>query len=346
MNDRGNAKGFVLVATLWALAAIALLAAYISNIVTADIERATEEKRSFEAELEGRSTETTVIYLLATGRMNHRSLILEEEQRLSDSRGDQSPSLFSETGELQITGVTYAGLGRARFSVQDEGGLIPVNMPQFPPLAAVLGHIGIAEENVVRIVARLGDYIDTDDFSRADGAERDEYRLRGKAPPLNWIMSSPMELAEVIDIEDLIAPDQWSELWPLLSVRPLTRYNFNTMHPKVLAALLDLDAHELRDVLEERERRPLSRRTQLSMLSGKHLDIDEMEIAVLPSNFLRLKVWHEATARRSVVGVELTPLGESAPWRKDYRYTEPITIPHDPGTHLDPPLEAATALLR
>ena len=57
--------------TLWALVALAVLAAYIDGVVASDIERAVEAKRSLRAELERRDTEATLIYLLVTGRMNH-----------------------------------------------------------------------------------------------------------------------------------------------------------------------------------------------------------------------------------------------------------------------------------
>ena len=73
---RSNAGGFVLVATLWALAALAVLAAYIDGVVASDLRSALETKRGLEAELARRSTEATLVYLLATGRMNHRGLIL------------------------------------------------------------------------------------------------------------------------------------------------------------------------------------------------------------------------------------------------------------------------------
>ena len=346
MAGRGNANGFVLVTTLWALAALALLAAYVNHVVTADVQSAIEDKRVFQAELDRRNTETTVTYLLATGRMNHHALLLEEKQRFSDPRRDRAAPPFATLGELLVTGVAYAGLGGARFSLQDEGGLIPVNTPKFPPLAAFLGHVGVPEGDVAQVVARIEDYIDTDDSPSLNGAERHDYRLRGKEPPLNWIMSSPLELVEVLGIEDLMAPAQWSQLASLLTMRPVSSYNFNTMHPEVLAALLDLDARRLRGALEEREKGPLSRLTQVAMLSGKHLDIDEMDVSVVPSNFLRLAVWHDSMGPRVVVGIALTPLGKSAPWRRDYRYSQPATARNDSRTTGDRPLEAATPLLR
>ena len=88
---RRDAGGFVLVTVLWAVAALAVLAAYIDGVVTSDLEYVIAAKRSLAAELERRDTETTLIYLFATGRMNHLGLILEEEQRFTDSlRGERA----------------------------------------------------------------------------------------------------------------------------------------------------------------------------------------------------------------------------------------------------------------
>ena len=345
MAELRNAKGFVLVATLWALAALALLAGYISSVVATQVQGAREEKRVFQAKLDRRSTEATVIYLLATGRMNHHALILGEARHSFDGRLPRTASPFPRDKELRLTGAAYAGVGGARFALQDEGGLISVNAPRFPAFAALLGHIGVPEKAIGQVVARIEDYIDSDDSLTLEGAERRDYGRHGKTPPLNWIMSSPMELVEVLRVKELIGPGRWTQLRPLLTMRPVSSYNFNTMHPRVLAALLGLDAHGLRGVLEEREKGPLSRLTQIAMLTGKHLEIDEMDLAVLPSNFLRLAIWHESVGPRIVVGIELTPLGESTPWRRDYRYSEPSTTPNGSRISSEPILEAATPLL-
>ena len=333
-------------ATLWALAALAVLAAYIDGVVATDLRQAIETKRGLEAELARRNTEATLVYLLATGRMNHRGLILEAEQRFSHGLPEDEALPDHGDGEVRATGAVYAGPGGARFSIQDESGLISVNAPRFPLFSDLLEHAGVPASDVEGIVARVEDYIDSDHTLTLNGAERYDYQQSGEPPPLNWIMASPLELRRVLGVEDLISTAQWRQLRPLLTMRPVFGYNFNTMHPEVLAVLLGLDEGGMRGVLEEREKAPLSRLTRLAMLSGKHLDIDEMEVRILPSRFLRIAVWHESEGSRVLSGIVLTPLGESAPWRKDYRYTEPI------GTHgaalapREPPLAVATALLQ
>ena len=341
---RRGSEGFILAATLWVLAALAALAAYVDGVVAADVERAVMARRSLESELERRGTEATLIYLFATGRMNHRGLILEEEQRFSDPLPDGESLPDHGDGELWMTGETYAGLGGARFSIQDEGGLASVNVPAFPLFTALLRHVGVAAADIERIVPRIEDYVDMDDDLTLNGAEHQEYRQRGMPPPLDWIMASPLELKRVLGADELITPTQWRRLWPLLTVRPVFGYNFNTMRPEVLAALLGLDEQGIRGVLDEREKRSISRLGRIALLSGKHLDIDEMEVRTFPSRFVRISVWHEGDAARIIAGVALTPFGESAPWRKDYRYSESMTAHDESRTPREPPLQAATLL--
>ena len=343
---RRNAQGFVLVATLWVLAALAVLAAYIDGVVATDVERAVETRGWLASELDRRSTEATLIYLLSTGRMNYRGLILEDEQRFSNTLPEDEQLPDHGDGELRMAGEVYAGLGAIRFSVQDEGGLASVNAPSSPVFAALLEHAGVAESDVERIVARVEDYIDSDDTLTLNGAERYDYSQLGAPPPLNWIMSSPQELSKVLGVGEVLTPEQWRRIWPVLTMRPVFGYNFNTMRPEILAAVLDLDEKGIRGVLEEREKRSISRLTTVALLSGRHLDIDEMEIRTLPSRFLRISVWHEDDGSRILAGIALAPLGEKVPWRKDYRYLEPIRANHDSGTPRETPRAVATALLQ
>ena len=343
---RRDAGGFVLVTILWALAALAVLAVYIDGVVTSDLEHVIAAKRSLAAELERRDTETTLIYLFATGRMNHLGLILEEEQRFTGSLRENERLPDRGDGELRMTGDIYAGLGGARFSIQDEGALISVNAPRAPWFAALLEHAGIAAPDVAQIVARVEDYIDMDDTLSLNGAEHYDYQQRGKPPPLNWIMASPLELKKVLGVDELITPDQWRRLRPLLTLPPVFGYNFNTMKPEALEALFDLDERAIRGVLEERGKQPISRLSQIAMLSGRQLEIDSMGLRTRPSRFLRIAVWHEGAGSRSLAGVALTPFGESAPWRKDYRYSELMAAHDSSRTPRGSPLETATALLQ
>ena len=336
-----DAAGFILIAVLWVLAALALLAAYIDGVATAQVERTRLARKSLERELDRHSTRATVTYLLATGRMNHRGLILETPQRFSDLLSEDARLPSRGEAELHVTGQVYAGLGDARFTVQDENGLVSVNSPRVPTFGALLRHIGVARDDVALVVARVEDYIDLDGALRVNGAEAGHYRSLGMPPPPNWIMASPLEMRNVLGVDDVITDAQWRRLLPLLSIRQSVGYNFNTMHPEVLAALLDLDRQSVQPLLDARAEQSVARVSFIAMQTGKYLDIDPTDMREIPSRFLRIALWHEGSAERTLVGIELTPFSDTAPWRTDYRYDEPASA-HD----TRPPRTVATPLLQ
>lgn len=390
-------RGFVLIATLWTLAAMAVLAAYIDGVASSDIERAVAAKSALERELARHSTEATLAYLLSTGRMNHRGLMLEAEQSFTDPEGARG--LDRSVGVIAVSGEAYAGLGGTRFSLQDENGLVSVNFPRTAAFAAALSYAGIAAADIGRIVPRAEDYIDMDDDLSLSGAERFDYDRAMPAPaggaasssrtdansrfrdrsqgasnawdpglavagpgpvsasslqfdlPSNWSMATPLELKRVLGVDRLIARDQWRRLLPMLTMRQTGGYNFNTMPPEVLAAVLDLSQGAVDNLLAERAQRPLVRLNQINMLTGTLVDIDPADLARLPSRFVRISIWHNAAGLRSLAGMALTPFGD-APWRIDYRYTEPMTPaePTEPAIDNESSdagvLQAATPLLQ
>ena len=338
--QRGRAQlpaGFVLVATLWVLAGLAALATYIDGMVASDVERTHLYRLSIQDELHRRGTEATLLYLLATGRMSYRGLVLEEEQQFLESFDD--PDLPPGDGELTMAGEVYAGLGRMRFALQDERGLAPVNIPSSPMLSAVLEGAGISPGDVARVIPRIGDYIDLDNQLSLNGAEEFDYRQQGFPPPANWFLAGPMELKRVLGVGELISPDQWRRLSPLLSVRGAGVYNFNTMQPQVLAALLDLDGDGVQEFLTARAERSITRPSQVALLTGRHPQIDDESIVMFPSPYVRIAIWPAGGARQSVAGFSLTP-GGAVPWRTEYRYSELVL---DDGP--DVPQKAATPLL-
>ena len=331
-----RAGGFVLVTTIWALAGLALLASYIDDVTAADVEAARLARQSVEGELLRRSTEATVLYLLATNRMDHRGILLEAKQRFVDEPDLVLPA--GDAGKLTFSGETYAAFEGARFAIQEEGGLASVNAPESRPFAVALRYAGVDRAAAERIARRVADYIDTDHTLSLSGAERHDYIRRGRTPPPNWLMISPVELKKVLDVEAEIDAEAWRRLRPLLTSRLMSGYNFNTMPVEALAVNLGVPASVLDALLEARERQPISSLESLAKLTGKRLNIDPLLVSVYPSNNLRIATWREGSARRTVLGITLTPASRTAPWRTEYRYSEPLDddsgIPKRPATPL------------
>ena len=313
--------GFILAATLWALAALTVLAGYISSVADADVLRAQAERQALQDELDARGTENTLIYLLATTRRSHRGVILEQEQRFSEPGG---PILrHPGDGTIPLSGETFTGLGRVLFALQDERGLVGINSPGQPVLGLVLEHVGVRDIDVRRLMPLISDYIDMDNAIALGGAERYDYARAGRSPPANWFMAGPTELKRVLGFEGVISPDQWRRLRPLLTPGVQMGYNFNTMSAAAVAALVGgPEAAQL--LLEEREERVIRTLDQVADLTGRRPSLDSELMLGLPSPMTRVAVWPAGSNRRSILGIRLTPGSFYAPWRKEYRYSEPI----------------------
>ena len=334
-RPRATAGGFILVATLWTLAALTVVAAYVANVVEGDVERAIIARQALEDELDRRSTEATVLYLLATTRMSHRGAILETPQRFTPP--GENPPVSRGDGELTLGGEPFAGLGRARFALQEENGLASVNLPGEPQFAAVLRRAGIRRDDLRWIVPRIRDYADLDDSLSLNGAERIDYARVNRPPPANWLLASPVELRRVLGLEGAISDLQWRRMRPLLTSRVAGRYNFNTMRPEVMAALLGVEEGALAELLAAREERPIAKLDQVAALTGRRPDVDPDFVNVRPSIALRMSLWSEGARMRETFGLTLTPQSDTAPWRKEYWYSEdmagaggPLRLPATP----------------
>ncbi len=318
-----NVAGFALVAVLWVLAGLGLVAVYVDGLVGSRVDRAMASREAVARRLDRIGTHNTIVYLAVAGRTNHRAIVLEQQQRFTDNIAENE-FLPPGNGELLLTGQTYAGLGDMHFSIQDETGLGALNLPQAPMFGAALQHLGVTPLGIRRLAARVQDYIDLDGDLTVGGAESLSYRRRDLPPPPNWIMLAPLELKRVFGAPEAIAPEQWESLRGLVSTRSVG-YNFNTMHPDVLAGLLRLPTERVDAVLKARAEGPINRVAQVASLTGRHLDISDEDILAAPSAFLRVAVWPKGGGARTVAGIHLTLQGDVAPWRTGYFYTETLT---------------------
>ena len=313
-------RGFILVATLWALAALTLLASTINELVASDRELAEQTLQALQDDLDAHGTTATVMYLLATSRMDHLGLILEREQHLLSF--DSGDHWNSGDGVLEVAGQAYFGLGRVRFSLQDETAFASVNRPD-PMLVAAFKHVGVTDQQINRLIPRIIDYIDRDQAVMLDGAERYDYVRSNLAPPANWFMATPLELKKVLGVDDLLTAEQWRTLRRIISARLRTNYNVNTMPPRALAALVGGDANAVRQILAMRAKGPVTDVRAVMAQTGRTVPLPE-DALMLPSRSFRLVVWRPGDGVRSLLGITLTPGATFGPWRKEYSYSEPV----------------------
>lgn len=320
---RRGEQGFVLAMTVWVLAALVLLAAYVDGVVSADRERARLAKQALEDDLAARGTEATLLYLLSTERRNHRGLVLERAQGVAPA---SRAARAAGDSVLGFAGEPYRGLGRVYFSIQDEDGLAAVNSPGTGVFRAVLRQAGVAPLAGEAFIAKLYDYIDFNDDLRLNGAERADYQAAGLGAPSNWFLASPIEMRRVHGAAAVIPPGAWPRLRRTTTAAHHNGPNFNTMSLAVLAAMFDGDWDAAARVAAFRERAPLRDVEMVAAISGYPVR-PVGDFSALPSKRLRISLWREGHGRRSVVGVAITPGSIVAPWRKEYYYFEPVDRP-------------------
>ena len=229
---------------------------------------------------------------------------------------------------LGLGGETYHGLGEVAFSLQDELGLVTVNAPTYPQLSHVLESLGVPRDDVAGLMPRLRDYIDVDGDLILDGAEAHDYTRANRPHPANFFLATSMELNRVLGAENLLDRSQRRRLRAMTTPRLVSGLNFNTMPPEVAAAILQTDVDDLAEFLTARENEPLTRLDRILELTGRAADIAPERVVPTPSVFVRMTTWWQHGGARTVVGISLTPAPRfappvSAPWRKEYRYSEP-----------------------
>ena len=336
-RTRGGAlgqRGFVLVTAVWVLAALVLLVDYVTGVAVAHRERAELARRSLQDDLDARGTEATVLYLLSTGRMNYRGLVLERQQRFRVF--GSSVALPPGEGVLGADGTPYFGVGRIRFSVQDEDGLASLNKLSviFP---WVMRHAGLSALDVDRLIPRIADYVDLGSALELNGAEASDYEIAGRQPPSNWFMASPMELKRVLGASEMIPPERWNWLRRVTTTAINNTPNFNTMPVELLAALFAGDEAAARRVAQHRERAPLTGIYMVNPIAGYDLPATG-DFSPHPSKRLRIALWRVGDRRRTVIGVTMTPGSVITPWRKEYRYIEPVAGGSAPYRQAETPL--------
>lgn len=320
-------QGFILAATLWILAIITAAAGFFFQWTQQGVEQVHQRQQDFQNTLDRHGTQATVLYLLGTQRMTVAGLTLPhvEDPELNQdyARMDWGNiSILPIGDEIALDDRPYPGVGSAWFSLQDEGGLLGLNYIEETPLLALLKVLGVPDEQVQPLVAKLQDYIDRDDLHRLNGAEAYHYREQGLPPPPNRELLTAEEVFRVLDWNRYPALWEDRRLSRLTTVAVGGLPNFNTAPRPVLQAIFGGNAEWAELLLQARRHTPLYRLSQIEQLLGVNLAIDPMDAIFLPSNYFRLTLGAKDARRLEEIHIQLTPRADKqAPWLIDYTTT-------------------------
>ncbi len=282
LTDFQHGQGFVLVATLFAVAIISIAAAYFASRVDVLRTSAVEAQLWATAEREAFSLRETLLHATSIHPRDERGLVVPSGALATDGRHYR----LSDTLILRI---------------QDERGLIAVNVTERRLLARFFTSIGIPSDHHARMVDGLIDYIDDDDFKHLNGAEKDDYLAAKKPLPANDFLRSREELTNIAGWEQLFAAvdkadstDDGSNFGirarflGLFSTARHFGINVNSAPAAVLSAIPGIDSTRVGALIDQRKIAPFTNLNQLLPFANGRLD-DEI-VGLVGANDWRITI--------------------------------------------------------
>jgi len=309
-HPAGKQQGFVLVLTLWVLVIVAIAAEYFAERVARSVELAQQSRQNTRAIIDMDGTRAEILYRLGTTSLTEYGL----------GRGNTSVSLDNRP---------YHGLGNTLVRLQDNRGLLNLNIAEDDRLQRFLGLMGIPAEQRGHLIDTLRDFIDADDLRRLNGAEKEEYLALNLPPPPNRNLITPWEARRIIGWRDY--PQLWKNgrLVELTTTSSSAGINPNTAPAEVLATLPGVTEEIAQIIIARRKLSPITYEGQIVAITLTPLNLPMgMGIVAIPSDSLRITQSTPGLPWAIQYNITLTPNGNEAPWRTDY-YSRVSTAHHD-----------------
>ena len=228
IKARRGERGIALIAVLWGVALLALLAGSFAEVART------------ETLIAHNLVERTRAAALADAGIWRAVLALLDP--VAERR-------WREDGAVQVLALAD---GEVAVSVQDEGGKIDLNAAPAPLLEGLLRGAGLDDRDSAALAERVADWRDEDDLRRDHGAEVADYRAAGRADgPKNADFAAVEELPQVLGLPAAL----YRRIAPALTVhsgRP--EVDARTAPAQVLLSLPGMDQDRAQALLDERER--------------------------------------------------------------------------------------------
>lgn len=293
-------QGFVLVLTLWVMVIVAIAAGYFAERVARSVELAQQSRQNTRAIIDMAGTRAEILYRLGTTSMTEYGL----------GRGNTV---------IALDNSPYHGLGNTLVRLQDNLGLLNLNMTDDDRLQRFLGQMGIPAEQRGHLIDTLHDFVDADKLHRLNGAEDAEYLALNLPPPANRNLITPWEARRIIGWRDF--PQLWQNgrLAELTTTSSSTGINPNTAPAEVLATLPGVTGEIAQIIIARRKLSPITHEGQIIEITSVPLNqLFGMLINVIPGDAIRITQSTQGLPWAIQYVITLTPNGKDAPWRTDY----------------------------
>ena len=324
---RAAQGGFVLAATLWILAGIAIAVAMMMVWTHAQVADAQRMRLQVEDRMAIHDTRNVVLYLVSTRPQTYAGFPVDllSEERKALRRLDDFGAFVRDPvgGEMRADGTVYRGSGETFFSIQDESGLFPLVNPDPRSLDAFLRLMGVPEEQIPRLRDTFMDYVDEDSLVRLNGAEGVEYRRAGRMPPADRRLASPVELKRIMGW-DTLDPSLLERMSNLVTPYYTGAWNLNTAPRELLPLALPGCEAFCDRLVERRVQEPWRNGSQLQAAMGAELAGDAAtDYRFTSDDALRLTFWgRTGSAIRVHVALE-NVAGQTGPWSVVAAYPVP-----------------------
>ena len=337
---RTAAQGFALVAALWRVAFLALAATALALWVG----RTTEEARL----LRQRVTEETALVdakagvLLAfllqpmSGRGLEVSSSLANLRQAIQLAMSQPFNTNTRSEDVIALDDRPYRLGETiEIRIQDARGLINLNLATRDELMRLLARLGVAQDRLDPLVAKLQDFVDLDDLVRLNGAEREDYVRDGQPPPPNALLRTAWESRRVLGWG--AEPSLWrmDGLAEVAAASTAIGYNLNTAPRIVLEVAAGMTEESAAKAVEARRTSPFLGYDGLVGFGAPLVIADPLRFILFPADTMRTTFTFRASGRRVQMMFVLTPTSLEAPWRIDYQM-ELASVARDGRASSDP----------
>lgn len=317
---KGRQQGFVLVGTLIFLSLMAVLAYFFSNTVDRALSLAFRQEQRFEAELMRLSAEQTALYLYSTRIRLPGGIYTNPDGIELDAYIDDFGDLdFSSLRpNIFLSGEAYNFDENIIVRLQDEAGLASMANPSSPFFRQVLQASMLRARDYSLIQDRLMDFTDEDDFSRLNGAERDQYQGSSLRSPTNTDFKSPLEIWNVLGFEEYIKAEQWVDIQNQLTPVRSFEFNPNAINLELLD-YLGWDETLKNEYDTNRREKPFTTKREAEIFFNFMQDLAADQFRFFPSNYVRITTQAKDSGVTYSSGYSFNFINQRTPWELSYR---------------------------
>ena len=333
-------SGFALLTALWLVAFLALAASALAVWVGRSTEEARLLRQRVGEEAHLADAKASLLFAFLVQPLSGRGLevstslaTLRQANQIAISQPFNTESRSEDF--IALDDRPYHFGNSVEIRIQDSRGLINLNLATRDELMRLLARLGVEQEKLDPLVAKLQDFVDPDDLVRLNGAERDDYLREGLPPPSNALLRTVWEARRVMGWRS--APSLWDKggLSDVATASSIVGYNLNTAPALVLEVVAGMTAESAAKAVEFRRQTPLITPDSLVGFGAPLVLADQLRFIPFPGDTMRVTFTFRPGGRRVQMVFAYSPLSLEAPWRIDYQM-ELASFPEDAGQSSDP----------